>query len=492
MNLEKVFFGIEIIKTNVDFSLDVEGITEDSRRVRSSFVFCALKGERVDGNKYISSALSSGAVCILTDSCEDESVPYVLVKDARLVFSKILANFYSHPEKSFKIRVGVTGTNGKTSTTVMLKSIYESAGYKVGLIGTMKYLIGNKEYNSESDGNLLTTPDPENFWALLDVMRKEGVEVLVMECSSHALAMDKLGDIEFDCGVFTNLTRDHLNFHKTFDSYRDAKAKLFKMSKISLINDDDPAADALKESVSGELRTYSINNINSDFNAKNVRYNGADGIDYVFLEKDLIFRVFVGIPGKFTVYNSLAAASCAILTGVSPEMVVAGLQSVERVDGRIDRVALDAQFSVIIDFAHTPDAMENVLSTVKGFSEKRIITLFGCGGDRDRTKRPIMGRIACENSDVVIVTQDNSRTEDPEIIMDEIMEGVTKRDAVLRISDRTEAIRRAMDIAEKGDIVLLLGKGHEEYEIDKNGKRPYSERNEVLKYFEIMKSEGRA
>ena len=206
----------------------------------------------------------------------------------------------------------------------------------------------------------------------------------------------------------------------------------------------------------------------------------------------MIFRVFVGIPGKFTVYNSLAAASCAILTGVSPEMVVAGLQSVERVDGRIDKVALDAPFSVIIDFAHTPDAMENVLSTVKGFSEKRIITLFGCGGDRDRTKRPIMGRIACENSDVVIVTQDNSRTEDPEIILDEIMEGVTKRDAVLRISDRTEAIRRAMDIAEKGDIVLLLGKGHEEYEIDKNGKRPYSERNEVLKYFEIMKSEGRA
>ncbi len=491
MLLEKVFSSIDVIKTNADLSLDVAGITEDSRRVKEGFVFCALKGERVDGNKYIKSALDKGAVCILTETEPEFDCPFVLVKDARQTFSRLLANFYSHPEKSFKILVGVTGTNGKTSTTVMLKSIYEAAGYKVGLIGTMKYLIGEREYNAESNGNLLTTPDPENFWALLNTMREEKVDVLVMECSSHSLAMDKLGDLEFTCGIFTNLTRDHLDFHGDFDSYRDAKAKLFKKSKISVINDDDPSGEYMKECAAGEVRTYSINNINSSFNAKSVRFNGAEGVDYVFLAKELIFRVFLSIPGTFSVYNSLAAASCAILTGVSPETVVEGLQKIERVDGRVDRVDIDAPFSVIIDFAHTPDAMENVISTVKGFARGRIITVFGCGGDRDRTKRPIMGALACKMSDFVIVTSDNSRSENRDSIIDEIMQGVEDFESVERIPDRTLAIRRAMDIALENDIVLLLGKGHEEYEIDENGKHRFSEREEVMKYYEVMKSEGR-
>jgi len=241
MLLEQVFDKITVKKTNVDFTAECTGITENSRRVKAGFVFCALKGERVDGNRYIPSALELGAVCVVTETEPEGDVPFVLVDDARAVFSRILSSFYSHPERSFKYTVAVTGTNGKTSTTVMLKSIFEAAGYKVGLIGTMKYLIGDKEYNSESDGNLLTTPDPENFYALLDVMRRENTEVLVMEASSHALAMDKLGDIEFDCGVFTNLTQDHLNFHGTIENYREAKSKLFKKSKISLINDDDPS-----------------------------------------------------------------------------------------------------------------------------------------------------------------------------------------------------------------------------------------------------------
>ncbi len=491
MLLEKVFSSIDIIKSNVDFSVDISGITENSRRVEAGFVFCALKGERVDGNKFIESALLSGAVCVLTDAEPAQDVPFVLVKDARRTFSQILSNFYSHPEKSFKMCIGVTGTNGKTSTTVMLKSIYEKAGYKVGLIGTMKYLIGDREYNAESNGNLLTTPDPENFWALLNVMREEKVDVLVMECSSHSLAMDKLGDIEFTCSIFTNLTRDHLDFHGDFDSYRKAKAKLFKKSKISLINDDDPSAEELKKSAVGECYTYSINNINSNFNAKSVRYNGAEGIDYVFLAQELIFRIFLAIPGTFSVYNSLAAASAAILTGVAPETVVEGLSALKRVDGRIDRVAIDAPFSVIIDFAHTPDAMENVISTVRGFSRGRIITVFGCGGDRDRTKRSVMGRIACEMSEVVVVTSDNSRTEDRDGIIREIMQGVERQEDVYTIPDRTDAIRFAMDTAKKDDIVLLLGKGHEEYEIDQNGKHRYSEREEVIKYCDIMRAEGR-
>ncbi len=491
MLLEQIFCGIEILKTNADMKADISGITEDSRKVKDGFMFCAIKGERVDGNKYIQSALLAGAVCIVTDMPVEEDVPFVLVSDARGVFSRLLANFYSHPEKSFKIKVGITGTNGKTSTSIMLKSIYENAGYKVGLIGTMKYLVGDKEYDSESQGNHLTTPDPENFWALLHVMRQEKVEVLIMEVSSHALQMEKVGDIHFTVGIFTNLTQDHLDFHKSIEAYRDAKAKLFSKCDIALINDDDPFADFMKKSAVGEVKTYSQDNINSDFNAKNVRYNGAEGIDYVFLAKELIFRLFVGIPGKFTAYNSLAAASCAILTGVASETVAEGLLKVRRVDGRVDRVDIKAPFSVIIDFAHTPDAMENVLDTVRGFAKGRIITLFGCGGDRDATKRPIMCSIACDKSDVVIVTSDNSRTEDKEKIIDDIMQGAHKNREIYRITDRRDAIRFAMDKAEKDDIVLLLGKGHEEYEIDKDGKHHFSEREEVEKYFEIMCSEGR-
>lgn len=492
MILEKVFEGIEIIKKNVDFTADCTGITENSRRVKDGFVFCALKGERVDGNKYIGAALASGAICILTETEPDESVPYVLVADARRVFSSLLSNFYSHPERSFKHAIAVTGTNGKTSTTVMLKSIFDTAGYKVGLIGTMKYLIGDKEYDSESDGNHLTTPDPENFYALLNLMREEKTEVLIMEASSHALAMDKLGDIVFDCGVFTNLTQDHLNFHGTLENYRDAKSKLFRRSKIALINDDDPVADYMKSEAVGEVKSYSINNLKSDFTAQNIRYLGAVGVDYVFLKEELIFRVFVGIPGTFTVYNSLAAASCAHLLGISNEDITAGLRALERVEGRVDRVDIEAPFSVIIDFAHTPDAMDNVLKTVRAFTAGKIITVFGCGGDRDRGKRPIMGTLAAEKSDCVIVTSDNPRTEDRIKIIEEIMEGIHgRRSHVETEPDRTLAIRRAMDMAGENDVVLLLGKGHEEYEIDENGKHPFSEREEVLKYYEIMKSEGR-
>jgi len=492
MILEKVFEGIEIIKKNVDFSLDCSGITENSRRVKAGFVFCALKGERVDGNKYIGAALGSGAVCVLTETEPEGDVPFVLVADARRVFSSLLSNFYSHPERSFKYTIAVTGTNGKTSTTVMLKSIFDTAGYKVGLIGTMKYLIGDKEYNSESDGNHLTTPDPENFYALLNLMREEKTEVLIMEASSHALAMDKLGDIVFDCGVFTNLTQDHLNFHGTLENYRDAKSKLFKRSKISLINDDDPVADYMKSEAVGEVKSYSINNIKSDFTAQNIRYLGAVGVDYVFLKKELIFRVFVGIPGTFTVYNSLAATACAHLLGISNEDITAGLRALERVEGRVDRVDIEAPFSVIIDFAHTPDAMDNVLRTVRAFTSGKIITVFGSGGDRDRGKRPIMGALAAEKSDKVIVTSDNPRTEDRVKIIEEIMEGIHGRHSHVETEpDRTLAIRRAMDMAGRDDVVLLLGKGHEEYEIDENGKHPFSEREEVLKYYEVMKSEGR-
>ena len=484
MKLKAILQDIEVIKTNADEGLEIKGITENSKKIKEGFIFVACRGARFDGNLFIDSAIQSGAACVVTDVIPASKVPYILVDDVRSTFSKMLSNFYSRPQESFRFSIGITGTNGKTSTSIMLKNIFEAAGLKVGLIGTMKYLIGNEEYNSESDGNHLTTPDSENFWSLLAMMRDKGVEALVMEVSSHALELGKISGMHFDVGVFTNLTRDHLDFHHDFENYKKAKAKLFSMCDVGVVNEDDVASSYMITSAKCPVKTYSIDKNSSDYTAKNTRLKGAVGVEYELLTKDLIFRVKVNIPGKFTVYNSLAATSAALTLGIDCDTIIKGFMSTERIEGRIDRVDIDAPYSVIIDFAHTPDAMENVLKTVKDFAEKRIITLFGCGGDRDKTKRPIMGKMAVEMSDLVIITSDNSRTENTDDIIKDIVSGIDsgKKNYEV-IPNREEAIHRAMDIASDGDVVLLLGKGHEEYEINETGKHPFSEREIVSKYF---------
>lgn len=482
MELKKVLHGIDVKEIKADLSLDVKGVTQNSKNIKEDYIFVALKGARFDGNAYIPSALEMGAVCIVTDTKPEGDVPYVLVDCPRKALSLLLSNFYSRPQDSFKLSVGVTGTNGKTSTTMMLKNIFESAGYKVGLIGTMKYLIGDEVYNSESEGNLLTTPDSENFWSLLATMRDKGVDALIMEVSSHALALDKIYGMHFNCGIFTNLTQDHLDFHHDFDNYLEAKAKLFTMCDVGVLNHDDGASERIKQIATCPIKTYSIDSVESDFTAKNMKLKGAIGVEYELLTEGLIFRIRVDIPGRFTVYNSLAAASASLLMGLGSDNVIKGFGKTDRIEGRIDRVDIDAPYSVIIDFAHTPDAMENVINTVRGFTEGRIISLFGCGGDRDRTKRPIMGKLATEMSDFVIITSDNSRSEDTEDIIKDIVQGVEKDNYVTE-PDRKKAIHRAMDMAEKGDVVLCLGKGHEEYEIDKFGKHRFSEYEIVLEYY---------
>ncbi|MBE6651162.1 MAG: UDP-N-acetylmuramoyl-L-alanyl-D-glutamate--2,6-diaminopimelate ligase [Ruminococcaceae bacterium] len=481
MELKNLLHGIDTKKISADLSVDIKGITQNSKKISEGYIFVALKGARFDGNAFIPTAIELGAVCVVTDTEPEANVPYILVDSPRRVLSELLSNFYERPQDSFVYSVGVTGTNGKTSTTLMLKNIFEAAGHKVGLIGTMKYLIGDEECNSESEGNLLTTPDSENFWQLLALMRDKGADVLIMEVSSHALALDKIYGMHFTCGVFTNLTRDHLDFHHDFDSYLEAKAKLFSMCDIGVVNDDDEASKRIKEIAKCPIKTYSIDSVESDYTAKNTKLKGAMGIEYELLTEGLIFRVRVDIPGKFTVYNSLAATSAALATGLGCDAVIKGFASTHRIQGRIDRVDIDAPYSVIIDFAHTPDAMENVINTVRGFAEGRIITLFGCGGDRDRTKRPIMGKIATKMSDKVIVTSDNSRSEKKEDIINDILAGIEK-DNYTVITDRREAIHSAMDMAEAGDVILLLGKGHEEYEIDNFGKHHFSEYEIVVEY----------
>ncbi len=486
MELNKVLQGIDAKKINADLSADITGITQNSKKIIKGCIFVALKGARFDGNEFIPSALEMGAVCVVTDTEPSEDIPYILVDSPRKTLSLLLSNFYSRPQDSFKFSVGITGTNGKTSTTMMLKNIFEAAGHKVGLIGTMKYLIGDEEYNSESEGNLLTTPDSENFWSLLALMRDKGADVLIMEVSSHALALDKIYGMHFTCGIFTNLTRDHLDFHKDFDNYLEAKAKLFSMCDVGILNHDDEASIRIKQLAKCPVKTYSIDSIESDFTAKNTKLKGAIGIEYELLTEGLIFRVRVDIPGKFTVYNSLAAASAALTVGLSCDTIIKGFGSTYRIEGRIDRVDIDAPYSVIIDFAHTPDAMENVINTVRGFTDGKIITLFGCGGDRDKTKRPIMGKLATDMSDFVIVTSDNSRSEKKEAIIKDILAGIEK-DNYTVVTDRCEAIHKAMDMAQKGDVVLCLGKGHEEYEIDEFGKHRFSEYEIVTEYYSEVK-----
>lgn len=481
--LKKYKNNAEVSFCNADCECGITGITSNSKNIQPGNIFVCLKGAKRDGHDYASEAIEAGACAVVAEHKLDDSIPQIVTDNTRKALPLLLSAFYGEPEKSFKHMIGLTGTNGKTSTSYMLKKIFDEAGYKTGLIGTTKYLIGNEEYKCDETKAFLTTPDPELLFTLFDEMRKAGTEILIMEVSSHSLQLDKLGPVTFDSAIFTNLTRDHLDFHKNFTAYREAKTKLFNISAKGFFNKDDPASAEMMRNSSCSKFTYGIDGNEADFIAKNVTYKGADGIKYEFLSENLIFRITLPIPGRFSVYNSLAAASCAIEFGIDPAVVVKALENMEHVQGRIEKVPTDTDFSVFIDFAHTPDALENVLKTVKGFAEGRVITLFGCGGDRDKTKRPIMAKIASELSDYVIITSDNSRTEEKEAIIADILEGIKgSKTPYISITDRTEAIKYAMDNALPKDTIILAGKGHEEYEIDKTGKHPYSEKNIVMEY----------
>ncbi|MEA4833414.1 MAG: UDP-N-acetylmuramoyl-L-alanyl-D-glutamate--2,6-diaminopimelate ligase [Oscillospiraceae bacterium] len=488
MHYSEIIKTLGIEQSNIKGDPEISGVVSDNRKVMPGYAFVCLKGAVFDGHDFASEAIRAGASVIISEKPLANDIPYAVVPDTRAALPKCLSVFYGAPEKSFKYSVGITGTNGKTSTSYMLKHIFEAAGFKTGLIGTMKYLIGDREFECDKSGSFLTTPDPELLFKILATMRDEGVNVLIMEVSSHSLELEKIAGLSFTTGIFTNLTRDHLDFHKTMENYRHAKEKLFTMCEYGLFNNDDPAAADMMKAAPCECITYGINGNEADFTAKNIRFKGAHGVEYELLSKGLIFRMKLPIPGLFTVYNSLAAVSCALNLGISPDIISNALENMDNVCGRIDRIKTDTDFSVFIDFAHTPDALENVLKTIRGFAEQRIITLFGCGGDRDKTKRPIMGKIACDMSDYVIITSDNSRSESKESIISDILAGITDTNTPYKtITSRIEAIHYAIDIAEAGDVILLAGKGHEEYEIDSTGKHPFSERNVVLDYLKLKR-----
>lgn len=452
---------------------DISYITDDSRNVKSGSIFVCIKGNNFDGHDAAEQALANGAVFVV---CQRDLglKKQVVVKNTRVAFSVMCSNFFGNPASKLKI-IGITGTNGKTTTAFIIKGMLEKMGHKAGLIGTVKNMVGDKEYPAS-----LTTPESFELNKLFAEMVEAGCEYCVMEVSSQALAQERVAGIKFSAGVFTNLTQDHLDYHGTFENYAQAKSKLFEQSELCILNLDDEYAMSMLRNSNGRMVTYSVNENKSDYMATYIRYKN-DGIEYELAKTGYIERVKVGIPGEFTVYNTMAAAVTLIEMGFDFSRVVYALSLSEGVKGRIEVVPTNTPYTVIIDYAHSPDGLENIITSLRKIAKNRIITVFGCGGDRDKTKRPVMGAIAARLSDVIVVTSDNPRSEDPDVIIADIMVGV-KGQKVKKIvePDRTKAISAALKEAAVDDIVLLAGKGHETYQILNTGKIHYDER-EIVK-----------
>ena len=469
MRLNELLDGIET-KTGYTFNPEISNVTDDSRNVRKSSVFVCINGSRHDGHDYAKKALEKGAAIVICDHDIGISKS-IVVDDTRKAYALMCANYYGNCHRKMKM-IGVTGTNGKTTTAFAIKQILEENGYKVGLIGTVGVRIGKEKYPAD-----YTTPDSATLHRYFYMMKMAGCDVCVCEVSSQSLSQQRVYGINFDISVFTNLSREHLDYHKNMESYIEAKAELRKISTVSVINADDGYAEYMKKNAKGKTLTYAIDS-NADVKAENVRLLH-DGVSYTLRTRNGDFDINYGVIGRFSVYNSMAALAVCFLMNVDSRRAVKAVAQMNNVCGRTEKVENNRGINIIIDFAHTPDSLENVLKTVKNIYDKRIITVFGCGGDRDRTKRPIMGKIACRYSDIVYVTSDNPRTEDPEKIIDDIVKGLDSNSYV-RLVDRTEAIRAAIAEAKPGDTVLIAGKGHERYQIKGTEKLRYDER-EIIK-----------
>ena len=452
-------------------NIAIRGVTSDSRKVEKDFVFVCIKGTVSDGHDYAAMACEKGAAVIVAE--RDLGIDrQVIVPDTHAVYSRLCAKWFGEPARSLKL-VGVTGTNGKTSVTYMLKAILEAQGEKVGLIGTIQNMIDQETIPAKN-----TTPDAYELNSLFALMRDKGCGYAIMEVSSHALDQRRVNELEFETAIFTNLTQDHLDYHVTMENYLEAKKRLFTMCKTAVVNVDDEYAPQLMDGLLCNTVTYSTGDF-SDYCAKGINYRPAS-VDYELLSNNGIKHVKVNTGGKFTVYNSMAAIVAAKTLGISVESSAEALAELRGVKGRAEVVPCDRDFTIIIDYAHTPDGLKNILSTFKECPKNRLIVLFGCGGDRDRTKRPIMGSIAVRNADFVIVTSDNPRTEEPSAIIDDIIEGISgTRTPYKVIENRIEAIKYAVTIAQKDDIIVLAGKGHETYQILKEGTIHLDEREVV-------------
>ena len=482
MKLRELLNGIRVLESTADMELDIPNIYYDSRKVTEGSLFVAISGFAADGNRFIPMALQKGAAVVVTAKKPEQDIPYVLVENDRLALAMLGINFYGHPVEDMTL-IGVTGTNGKTSSTLLLKQVLETClNAKVGLIGTMENLIGDEVIPTER-----TTPESFELQGLFARMRDAGCTHVVMEVSSHAIRLDRVGGVHFDVAAFTNLTEDHLDFHKTMDAYCDAKAELFARCDKAVINvDDNYAHRMLTKAACPTLRTSAYD---GDLYAKDV-YMHAEGVAFTAVCGEETAEVKLPIPGKFTVYNALTVIGIAKQLGISLAQCAKALETARGVKGRIEVVPTpETDYSVLIDYAHTPDGLENVLTSVKDFCNGRLIAVFGCGGDRDPMKRPIMGEIGVKCADIAIITSDNPRTEDPDAIIEDILKGVKPEYGYYKVvSDRRAAIRYAMDIAEKDDIIVLAGKGHETYQEINGVKYHLDEREEVAAHLEELRN----
>lgn len=469
MKLKTLVGSLVLAEVTGDPNTEVTGIQMDSRQVKPGDLFIALKGFTVNGNQFIPQALRQGAAALLTEEEVEASVPVVRVPDAKRAMAVIADVFFRHPTQELKL-IGLTGTNGKTTTAHLIRHLLQENGAETGLIGTINMRIGSNVYPVKN-----TTPESLDLQRNFRMMVDAGCQYAVIEASSHALHMGRTRGCLFRTGVFTNLTQDHLDYHETMEEYRDAKSLLFSQlgnryndkatsQSLAILNADDPVSEQFKRVTPAQVITYGIEN-EADVKGEDIHFTPS-GTRFTMRTFRGDIQVDMKLMGKFSVYNALAAAAVALSEGIDLEKIRNSLGGIQGVDGRFEQVDAGQSFHVLVDYAHTPDSLENVLQTAKEFVQGRVISVVGCGGDRDRTKRPVMAGIAARYSDITILTSDNPRTEDPWQILNDMLEGLKQvpSDRYITLVDRGEAIRHAVEIAEEGDVVLIAGKGHETYQ----------------------------
>ncbi len=474
MKLSALLQGVKTLNAFED--VEIERVTDKIKDTKENTLFVCIDGNQFDGHKMAKQAVQSGAVAVLTE--RDLKIDrQIKVQNTRKAYSKIASNFYENPTKSLKL-IGVTGTNGKTSTSFFIKNMLNGMGLKCGLIGTIENDFGNGKTEST-----LTTPEPMELQKLFRNMVNNGCKYCVMEVSSQALAQKRVYDLEYEISILTNITVDHLDYHITMENYINSKLELFKNSRKAIVNIDDNNVKTVLSRIECPVVTCSTVDNKADYTAKNVICNESF-VQYELVGTNCIGRININLPGEFTVYNSLCASSTLLELGFSVDEITKSTEKIKQVKGRAERVPIPKNFTVIIDYAHTPDGLENILKCVKDFAKGKVITVFGCGGDRDKSKRAEMGRIAGELSNIAVVTSDNPRTENPLLIINDILGGMEKTKSKLAIiENRRQAIEFALSKARRGDVVLLAGKGHETYQIIGNEKIHFDEREIIKEYF---------
>lgn len=486
MTLSELIKNIDTVNITGSTDIEIKGVDIDSRRVAEGHLFVAMKGTQVDGHTFIGKAVTQGAAAIL---CEDmpaevaEGVTYVQVSSTEDAVGKVATQFYGDPSRKLKL-VGVTGTNGKTTIATLLYNMFRKLGYKCGLLSTVCNYIEEEKIPADH-----TTPDPIELNALLSRMVDAGCEYAFMECSSHAIAQKRIGGLNFTGGIFTNLTRDHLDYHKTFENYRDAKKAFFDglpKTAFAITNADDKNGMVMVQNTKAKVKTYSVRSM-ADFKAKILECHFGG----MYLEIDGR-EVGVQFIGKFNVSNLLAVYGAAVMLGQNPENILIAMSTLKSVSGRLDPVHSPLGYTAIVDYAHTPDALENVLKAIHEVlnGKGHVITVCGAGGNRDKGKRPIMAQEAVKQSDKVIITSDNPRFEDPQDIINDMLAGLTPQQMtkVVSIVDRKEAIRTACMLAQKGDVILVAGKGHEDYQEIKGVKHHFDDKEIIRDIFENQKA----